>query len=192
MAAACLVAAFIKVGTAAFSLVVPDAVSFHATCTVHGCAVRTDPSGGLPSEYRRETLVGPDALKRLVDQAHEPKPRVLLALASLATALPAAFTFWALFMAFRRFARGAVFGAQAIRWLGRASVGAALLAIADPVAATLRATALLPVLTGRDQLVFALKGEHLAYGLFFAAAAWVATQALTEGRQVRDDLKGYV
>ena len=71
-------------------------------------------------------------------------------------------------------------------------MGAACLAIAEPVATTLRATAMVPVLTGQEQIIFAIRGEQVAYALFFAAAAWVATWALNEGRQIRDDLKGYV
>jgi hypothetical protein len=112
----------------------------------------------------------------------------MLATAAMIKGVPIAFLFLALAAAFRRFSKGALFGALAISWLRRATVAGALSVLAEPIAATLRATALAPALTGRAQVMFVMRFDQVGAGLFVAAAIWVAVWALEEGRRARADL----
>jgi hypothetical protein len=192
MAAACLVASGWRMVSAFVPVFAPALSSPSLLCRPGGCVVESDLSKLLPVTVRplawRDAAAG-DKLER---RASEPRPRAMLAAAAMIKGLPLAFLFFALAVAFRRFAKGALFGAVAIKWLRRATVAGALSVLAEPIAATLRATALAPALTGRSQVMFVIGVDQLGAGLFLAAAIWVAVWALEEGRQARADLAGYV
>jgi hypothetical protein len=143
----------------------------------------------LPESTQPQAWRDPAVSERLAVLAAQPRGRALLAGAAVVYALPAVLIFLSLAMAFLRFAAGAPFGAKAIRWLRRAAAGGAMLALAHPVAATLRATALTPALSGKSQVVFAVDGDAIGGMLFLSAATWVAVWALEQGRET---MTGYV
>ncbi len=192
MTAVCVLAAGARVLSVAVAALDPRLSAPALTCSGVGCSLGSRLISFLPATQKAAAWRDAGAPQKLAARAAEPKPRLLLIGAGVLDALPAALVFLTLAMAFRRFARGAIFGGRAIIWLRRAALAGAASALASPVAASLRATALTPALTGREQIVLVVSAEQVLAGLFLAAVLWVAVWALEEGRSVREDLAGYV
>jgi hypothetical protein len=192
MAAACLIASGWRAVSAFVPLFAPTLSSPGVVCTASGCAVSSDLTDLLPTTARPLAWRDPDGRRKLAERAAQPGARAMLAAAAAVKGLPMAVLFLALAAAFVRFSKGALFGALAITWLRRATAAGVLAVLAEPISATLRATALVPALTGRPQVLFVMRFDHLGAGLFVAAVIWVAVWALQEGRRARAELAGYV
>jgi hypothetical protein len=161
-------------------------------CTGPKCVVTSDLSELLPATVKPLVWRDPNGAQKLALRASEKDAQAMLVTAALVRGLPIAFLFFALAIAFRRFSKGALFGAVAIRWLRRATVAGALAVLAEPIAATLRATALAPAITGRAQVLFVMRFDHVGAGLFLMTTIWVVVWALEEGHRARADLASYV
>jgi hypothetical protein len=192
MAAACLVASGWRLVSAFVPAFAPALSSPGLLCTGPRCVVTSDLSELLPATVKPLAWRDPDGARKLAQRASEKTPRTMLVGAAMIKGLPIAVLFFALAAAFRRFSKGALFGALAIKWLRRATLAGAFAVLAEPVAATLRATALAPALTGRSQVLFVMRFDHVGAGLFVVAAIWVVVWALEEGQRARADLAGYV
>jgi hypothetical protein len=173
----CFAVAAGRLITGALPIADPRLAAAGVTCTFWQCAIDASPLRLLPQEGGRPQMVAPST--RLADVLEQGEARTLIAAASLASAIPTALMFLALGLAFRAVARRRDFAA-ATRWLRRAAVAAMVAVAAQPVAATLRATALSPVSTGEQQLFLMFHGGDFLWGIMLAAAAWVAVWALEQ------------
>jgi hypothetical protein len=191
MALFCFVAAAWRGGSVLLPLAAPGWSAPGVVCNGLDCRGRSDLVDLLPASVRPQAWRDPAAPALLAREAARPRGRALLTAAAVVYAIPAVLIFLALAMAFLRFASRAPFGAQAIRWLRRAAAGGVVLALAHPVAATLRATALMPAL-GEPRVVFVFEANAVVGMLFLSAATWAAVWALEQGRTLREDLAGYV
>lgn len=147
------------------------------TCRFWECELDRSPLRLLPQERGQPRLVvEPAAVDAVVDG---PMARTLVSAGAMTAALPAAWMFLSLAMAFR------VFGHRkdltvAVRWLRAAALGAIAWVLLQPVADTLRATALSPASTGRQQIFLMFQGGDFLWGIIVAGAALVAVWALEE------------
>jgi hypothetical protein len=173
----CFVVAGGRLLTGAAPMVDPTLAGAHVTCTFWQCELVRDPARLIADTNQRSGPVDDEAIRRLMVQ---PPGRPLIAAGSLTAAIPASLMFLFLALAFRAVGSRRDFAAAA-RWLRRAAVAAMVLAFAYPVAATLRATALSPITTGKQQLYLMFNGGDFLWGIMLAASAWVAVWALEQG-----------
>lgn len=184
----CLVVGAVRLGEAATPVFNPLWLSNHLFCSNLRCELVNDPLRLLGSVKSIVARRVPDAAERLEARARRPSVRATLFAGKLVRAVPEALMYFALALAMRGFARGDPFGLDAVRWLRR-SAGAALAAVlAQPVASSLRHTALEPALDGETAFRLTVAGDEFLAGLFLAGVVWVAAWALDEGRRTQDEL----
>lgn len=192
MAALCVLAGAARLGGAAVPLFDPLAMSNKLLCRGARCELLSDPISLLGPVKGIAAERTPGAAEKLAARARAPQVRGLLFASKLVRAVPDAFMFFALALALRRFAGGDPFGVRAIRWLRRAALAAAASVMAQPIATSLRDTALEPAITGGGGLRFSVAGDEVLVGLFLAGVVWVAAWALEEGRSAQDELAKFV
>jgi hypothetical protein len=117
------------------------------------------------------------SLDQLIDQ---PQARTLIAGGAVTAALPLAWMFFALALAFCAFGRRRDL-TNATRWLRRAALAAIAGVALKPLADTLRATAVSPVTTGEQQIHLMFQGGDFLWGVITAGAAYVAVLAVEQG-----------
>lgn len=173
----CFAVAAGRLVTGALPMADPRLAAAEVNCTFWHCAIDDSPLRLLPQEGGRPQMAADvPALERTLEQ---PLARTLVAAGALGSAIPTALMFLALALAFRAVGRRRDFAA-AIGWLRRAAVAAMVTVGIQPVAATLRATALSPVSTGEQKLFFMFDGGDFLWGIMLAATAWVAVWALEQ------------
>jgi hypothetical protein len=156
------------------------------------CRLRTDPVLLLDqTEARQKAWQTPGRERQIIEQISKPKVRLMLFVAQVVRALPFFVMFLALAMALRSFAQ-AGFNPAAVRWIRRAALGAIVWTLAEPVAMSIRWTALSPITHGRDSVHLVLGGNELILGTLIAGAAWVVGWALEEALGMQRDLEEYV
>lgn len=168
-------------------LVDPALSSLKIYCRLDGCWPETDPLHLLPP---RSLQGGPlsDAqvvgIRLVLDTL---RARAFMFAAEFVRALPAIALFLSLAFTARAMARGQGFVALIV-WLRRAAVSAFVLVFAEQVANTLRATALSPVLLGRESIAVSLSGGPFLWGILLTGAAWMAVWALEQARAAEIEL----
>ena len=163
----------------------------------------TDPFTGTPvwgcdlCELRRElwTLTPADVAREEVDRRMQqrlqaPKAANLMTAAQLILVIPFVAVFTALALAFWHLAKG--LSRKAIRWLRRSALAAIVLAIAEPVAESLRLTAFSPVVYGREYRIISVSLSELIWAILLAGAAWAAVWVLERALEFKQDLEDYV
>ncbi|MDP3368804.1 MAG: hypothetical protein Q8M32_03030 [Brevundimonas sp.] len=152
------------------------------------CAWVSDPSqlaGSIDHASGASGRTAEEAV--LTHMAKAPVHRLLIA-AELLRALPLAALYGALAFALIRLGEPEAVNRGAIRWLRRASVAAAALIFAKPLAESLQATAL----SGSDGFRFAIVGSDLPFDLLLVGIVWVVAWALEQGTRAHDELAEYV
>jgi len=178
MMALCFMVAAGRVVTGLAPLADARLAAAEVTCKFWECELDKSPLRLLPQERGQAQLV--------IDAVHldalveEPVTRALVAAGALTAALPAVWMFFSLALAFQAFGRRKDLG-RAVRWLRRAALGAFAWVALQPLADTLRATALSPASTGRQQIFLMFQGGDFLWGIIIAGAALVAVWALEEG-----------
>jgi hypothetical protein len=181
----CLLVGGGRLVTGALPIFDPTLASAEVTCTFWECAIDRSPLRLLPQEGGRPRMVSDMAvLEEVVDQ---PLARTLIAAGALTSALPTALMFLALALAFRSIGRNRNFS-KAATWLRRGAVAAIAGVVLQPVAATLRATALSPVSTGEQQLFLMFDGGDFLWGIMLAGTAWVVVWTLEQAVKSERDL----
>ena len=166
----------------------PAASTARIHCQPMRCWTDLDPVRLLEPVARDAVQRDPAGPARLSALLERPGVRATLAAGEALRAVPAVLLYLFLALAFRQFARGHGMPRAAIPWLRRAA-GAALLAVlVQPVADTLRMTALSPVAIGRQQWHVAFNGGPFLWGLLLAGAVWVAVWALEQAGAVEAEL----
>jgi hypothetical protein len=186
LAALFLIVAAGEVVVIAAPLLDPALGTGRIDCSPAGCAFSTDVVRLVPETAAAQAAtVKPQQVLELVAQR---TPRLLLFLAGLAKRLPQALLFASLALALRRFGGAARFDAEGLVWLRRAAGFALLAVLGQPIADTLRATALSPLLTGRLEPFILFDGPPFFWGLLLAGGVWVCAWAMDEARRVESEL----
>lgn len=178
-----IAAGWLSVGIA--PAVDPSLSAAELSCTFWSCELDRDPRR-LLAELGGPPLIGMD--RRRVEQiVMETPARVLIGAAGIVLALPWAAMFLFLGLAFRSVRRRRTFADAAAR-LRAAALAALVAAFLEPVAATMRATALSPLLLGERQLFFLFDASSVAGGVMVAGTAfvviWVLERALATEREL--------
>lgn len=188
MVAIYLAVAALRLATGVAPLVDPLLITTSLHCQPVRCWTDRDPVRLLAPNQRAAVERSAEARAGLASLLTRPGVRSMLAAGESARALPSFLLFLFLALAFRRLAKGEGFGGGAAGWLRRAAVAALVAVLAQPVADTLRMTALSPITTGRQQIFIAFNGGPFLWGLLLAGAVWVAVWALEEARLVAAEL----
>lgn len=192
MATLCLLAGVLRLGAAVVPLADPIWTTNTLLCQGVRCRLLADPLRLLGPVQAIEARRIPDAAAKLTARSRLPGVRGMLFASKLARALPDFLMYASLALALRCFASGDPFGLQAVRWLRRGAAAAFASVLAQPVATSLRNTALEPALTGVGGLHFSVAGDEVVVGLFLAGVVWVAAWALEEGRRTQAELAQFV
>ena len=163
----------------------PSLSAAEVSCSLWSCELDNDPRL-LLGEFGGPPLMGTD-IQRVVDVMSEPSARVLIGAAGIVQALPWAAMFLLLALAFRSVRQRRSF-ADAAAWLRSAALAALAGTLLEPIASTLRATALSPLLVGERQLYFFFNGRDVFWGVMVAGTAfvvvWVLDRALAAEREL--------
>jgi len=184
----CLLVGVVRLGEAATPAVNPLWLSNHLVCVNLRCEVVADPLRLLGPVKSIVAQRVPDAAAKLKARTQEPSVRATLVVGKVVRAVPEALMFFALALAMRAFGRGDPFGLEAVRWLRRSAAAALAAVLAQPLASSLRHTALEPVIDGEAVFRLTFVGNELLAGLFLAGVVWVAAWAMDEGRRTQDEL----
>ena len=176
---------------AASPLVSPAFVTTRIYCQPVHCWTDSDAVRLLGPEEREAVTHDPAKRQSLDALLARTDTRIWLLAAEAARGLPAALLFLFLALGLRGLGRGG-FDRAAVIWLRRAAAAALAAVLAQPVADTLRATALSSVTTGRQQLFIAFNGGPFFWGLLLAGGVWVCVWALEEAREVEGELAAIV
>jgi len=181
--------AFGRLATGFLPLVDPALSTAEISCASQGCRVDTRPARLLPMGESEAAALTQGARARLDAKLREPGIRRILFLAEMLRAVPSFLLFVGLAMAARHFAREWTLGAGALAWLRRAAVAALAAVLAEPLADTIRATALSPIITGgAGELFLVFDVPAFLSGLLLAGAAWLSVWAFYHVRQVETEL----
>jgi|GEM_PF-5371667 len=181
----CLLVGGGRLITGALPILDPKLASAEVTCTFWRCAIDRSPLRLLPQEGGRPRMTSDMAfLEEVVDR---PLARSLIAAGALTSAVPIALMFLALALAFRSVGRKRDFS-EAAKWLRRGAAAAITAVVLQPLAATLRATALSPVSTGEQQLFLMFDGGDFLWGIMLAGTAWVVVWTLEQAVKSERDL----
>jgi hypothetical protein len=165
----------------------PSLSAAEISCSLWYCELDNDPRL-LLGEFGGPPLMSTD-LQRVVDVISEPSARLLIGAAGIVQALPWAAMFLLLALAFRSIRQRGSFADAAAR-LRSAALAALIGTLLEPVASTLRATALSPILTGERQLYFFFNGRDVFWGVMVAGTAfvvvWVLDRALAAERELAE------
>lgn len=163
----------------------PSLSSAEISCTFWTCELDRDPRR-LLAELGGPPLIN-TAPERVRDIIAEPAARALIGAAGLVRALPWAAMFLFLGLAFRSVRQRRTFAEAAAR-LRTAALAALAAAVLEPVAATMRATALSPILLGERQFFFLFDASDVVWGVMVAGTAfvvvWVLERAQTTEREL--------
>lgn len=163
----------------------PSLSAAEISCSLWFCELDNDPRL-LLGEFGGPPLMSTD-LQRVVDVISEPSARLLIGAAGIVQALPWAAMFLLLALAFRSVRQRRTFADAAAR-LRTAALAALVGTLLEPVASTLRATALSQLLTGEQQLYFFFNGRDVFWGVMVAGTAfvvvWVLDRALAAEREL--------
>ncbi|QPQ55869.1 hypothetical protein IC614_04595 [Allosphingosinicella flava] len=180
VAAGKLVAGFLPLADPALS-------TLKVYCRIDMCWPETDPMRLLPPRSLQAGSLPEAQLVRLPEVIRTPRARNLMFAAEFVRSLPGIFLFVSLALASRAIAAGAGFSAI-MGWLRRAAISAFVLVLAQQIANTLRATALSPVLLGREGLSVWLSGGAFLEGILLTGAAWMSVWALEKARRAEIEL----
>jgi hypothetical protein len=170
----------------AVPLVDPMLTTGRIGCSPSGCEVKTDALRLLPQTgAARSAAIRPQQVAELLEQG---MPRSLLFLATATKRVPEALLFACLAVALRSFGRAARFDAGGLLWLRRAASFAIIAVLAQPLADTLRATAVSPLLTGRLTPFILFNGPPFFWRLLLAGGVWVCAWAMEEAQQLESEL----
>ena len=188
MAALYLIVAAGRLAVAALPLIAPPLMAATINCQPVRCWVETDPVRLVEVGGSEQQVRSASRRAQLDAMLATPRVRAMLFAGAVLGAVPSSLIFLFLASAFRRFARGEGFDGRASASLRRAAAAALAAVFVQPIADTIRATALSPVSTGRQQLFIAFDGGPFFWGLLLAGAVWVAMWALEQGRLAQAEL----
>lgn len=188
LAALYLAVAAGRLAAGALPLIAPPLSVAKINCVPVRCWVQADPVDLVEGTRRKDHLRSPAGREQLDSLLAEPKVRGMLSIGALLSAIPSSLLFLFLALAFRRFARGEGFDGRAATSLRHAATAAIVAVLVQPFADSIKATALSPVMNGRQQLFIAFHGGPFFWGLLLAGAVWVAVWALEQGRIAQAEL----
>lgn len=156
-------------------------------CSPNNCWLDIDSLRLLPDGEREAVAAQPARRAALESLIARPQTRAALFAAGIVRAVPAVLLFVGLAMTFRAFAAGLGVGIPLswLRWTTTAAVAAVL---AQPVADTIRETALSSVLIGAHRLHPSFDGGTFLWGLLVAGAVWTAVRMLDGARRSEAEL----
>lgn len=190
LAALFLVIGVVRLAASALPLVDPLLTTAQYEC--NPCLVRTDPILLIESDSARQRAWRtPGTEERILERIARFDVKLMLFLAQAARGIPFFAMFLALAIAMRSFQRRG-FNAAAVRWIRRGALAAVVWTLAQPVAMSLRWTALSPITHGRELRHIVFDGDALILGILIAGAAWVVAWALEEALVIQRDLEEYV
>ena len=171
--------------TGAVPIFDPGMAAAEVTCSYLDCSINRSLPRLLPHEDGRPQ-VAPEApdIESVIGQ---PLQRVLIASGALASALSWSLMFLALGLALRALGRRRDLAAS-IPWLRRAALAAMASVAIEPIAATLRATALSPVSTGRQQIYIMVDVPDLLWGIMVTGTLWVVILAFEQALKSEREL----
>lgn len=181
----CLVIAACRLAIGFGPALDPTLSSAEISCTFWECELDRDPRrllvelGGLP-------LIDTDP-ERVRDVIAEPAARLLIGAAGLVRTLPWAAMFLLVGLAFRSVRQRRGFADAAARLRG-AALAALAAAILEPVAATMRATALSPLLLGERSFFFLFDASDVFWGVMVAGTAFVVVWVLERAQATEREL----
>lgn len=181
----CLLVGGGRLITGALPMFDPKLAAAEVTCTFWQCSIDRSPLLLLPQQGGSPQMVSDMA--SLEEVVAQPLARSLIAAGALTSALPTALMFLALALAFRSIGRRRDFAGATI-WLRRGAVAAMAGVALQPLAATLRATALSPISTGEQQLFLMFDGGDFLWGSMLAGTAWVVVWTLEQAVRAERDL----
>lgn len=181
----CVVVAACRIAFGLAPALDPSLSSAEISCTFWHCELDRDPRR-LLAELGGPPLINTDP-QRVEDVIAETPARLLIGAAGLVRALPWAAMFLFLGFAFRSIRQRRGF-ADASGRLRAAALAALVASFLEPVAATMRATALSPLLVGQRQFFFLFDASDVLWGVMVAGTAfvvvWVMEQALATEREL--------
>lgn len=158
-----------------------------------GYAARTILLDLAPEDARPALAASPSAQEEFARHVARPLVRTGLAGVVLIDDLPFAALMFGVSLALRKLAtRAGDDLAGALPWLRRASIAAVLMAVATPVAASLRAMILLPGTPSGPMWYFEADVSQLVSDLLLALAAFAVVWALDAGSRAERDVAAFV
>lgn len=156
-------------------------------CTARGCGIDTAPIDLLPGSTPIAIRAMADTPAQIASLIQLPSVHHMIALGTAIESLPLVALYFLLARAFTLFAVDPV-GDRAIPWLRLASLAALVTVLVQPVADSLRATALSPLIFGYQHNALIFNGGPFIRGLLLAGAAWISVRLLEQARDVRAEL----
>ena len=188
LAALYLAVAAGRLAAGALPLISPPLSVAKIKCVPVRCWVQVDSVDLVEGTRREDHLRSPAGRVQLDSLLAEPEVRGMLSIGAFLSAVPSSLLFLFLALAFRRFARGEGFDGRAAASLRHAATAAVVAVLVQPFADSIKATALSPAMTGRQQLFITFNGGPFFWGLLLAGAVWVAVWALEQGRLAQAEL----
>jgi hypothetical protein len=172
-----------RLAASALPLIDPMLTTAKVHCSFTGCRVETDPFRLIPGRDSASRAKWASRGAQLEAHVRGPGVRAWMFAAEAIRGLPLVFLFLSLALASRALARTGSFG-ETIGWLRRAAAAALAGVAAQPIADSISATALSPVLLGRDQvhLHLVFNGGPFLWGVLLAGAVWMSVWALEQAR----------
>ncbi len=124
----------------------------------------------------------------VLEQITQPRVHQALIGAELLRAVPLAALYGALAFALIRLGQPEAINRAAIRWLRRATVAAAVLILAKPLADSLESSAM----SGPGVFSLVIAGNDIPFDLLLVGIAWVAAWALEQGTRANDELAEFI
>jgi hypothetical protein len=181
----CFAVAAGRLITASIPIFDPGMAAAEVTCSYLDCSINRSLPRLLPhKDGRPQVAAGAPDIETVIAQ---PLQRVLIAAGSLGSAVPAALMFLALGLGLRALGRRRDL-AGAIPWLRRAALAAMASVVMEPIAATLRATALSPVSLGRQQVFIMVDVPDLLWGVMITGTLWVVILAFEQALKSEREL----
>lgn len=187
----CLAVAAGRLAAGVAPLADPRLAAAQIECRFTGCRLDRDPVRLLGDGAGVHRRLGEADRPPLQAVLREARAKLLIFAGSAVRAAAAVVLFLSLALAFRAFAGGGGFSVAAA-WLRRAALAAAATVVVEPVGASLRATALSAVLTGRQQIYLSFEGGPFLWGILLSGAVWVSVWALEEASASEEELAGIV
>lgn len=161
-------------------------------CGLAGCADLTSLFDLAPEDARPALAASPSAQESFTRYVRMPIVRAGLAAVQLVNDLPFAALMIAVGFALRLAAHAGDHLANALPWLRRASIAALMMAVATPVASSLRAMILLSGTPSGPMWYFEIDIVQFVFDIMLALAAFAVAWALDAGSRAKRDLAEFV
>jgi hypothetical protein len=185
-----LVMALVQVLLAASTLASP--LNGAITLDCGSCVVERDPVRLLPTEEARiKAWRSAGADERILAHVRQVSVRAKLFVAQMLRALPFFVLFAGLAIAVHGFGKAGL-NFSSVQWLRRSGLAGLIWVLMEPVALSIRMTAMSPITHGRELNHIAIGGNGFFLALMVAGAVWVCLRVMEEAFRLRSDLEEFV